>query len=559
MKLLLIQPPVQDFYRTSIRTQPIGLAYLAAAVRDHGWDVEILDCQTRRSKSIPIPKELLDLKDYYPFEDRSPFRLYTGYYHFGMNWDEIRRRIFASEADVFGISSCFSPYHAEAVEIARIVKTWDRRKVTIFGGSHASCDPEGVLSDSSVDYVIQGEGEARLPALLEAIRSGSRNAIGEIDGCAYRTEGGIHLRPLQTFIQDLDGLSRPARDLLDPDRYRLGKKRSSMLITSRGCPHGCAYCSAHLVMGTGYRTRSPESVLQEMMECRERFGIQVFDIEDDNFTFDQGRAKELLRLIVANFGEGGVELTAMNGLSFASLDEELLELMRKAGVKTINLSFVTVDGSMIERMRRPGGSTRFERILGAAGRLGLNVVAYAILGIPGQTIGEMVDTLVYLMGQTVLIGPSVYYPTPGTPLFEKCKEEGVLPAGLSRWRSTAIPVETRDFDRLDMITLFRLVRTINFLKGCMDRDDAGEGLHLGEIFRMIKEGDPLRLHSFRDDREGGISLLRVVFEERSFFGATKTSTGDLRTFKQPTSKRVFDLFLERAWDKPVLKSRHVPG
>ena len=91
MKILLIQPPIQDFYQTSIRTQPIGLAYLAASLKNHGHEVEILDCQTEKKKSIPIPAELSYLKDFYPFNDRSPFKLYTGYYHFGMSYEEIKQ------------------------------------------------------------------------------------------------------------------------------------------------------------------------------------------------------------------------------------------------------------------------------------------------------------------------------------------------------------------------------------------------------------------------------------------------------------------------------------
>src|SRR4030066_1056333 len=103
-----------------------------------------------------------------------------------------------------------------------------------------------------------------------------------MDGIGYRLNGEIKVNPLQAFIKDLDSLPHPARELLDPDRYKMNKKRSTMIITSRGCPHGCSYCSTHLIMGASFRTRSPEGILQEMMECRNRYGIQIFDIEDDN-------------------------------------------------------------------------------------------------------------------------------------------------------------------------------------------------------------------------------------------------------------------------------------
>jgi len=148
MKVLLIQPPLRDFYQTSIRTQPIGLAYLAASLQAHGHEVEILDCQTEKRKSIPIPSELSYFKDFYPFDDRSPFKLYTGFYHFGMGRDEIRKRIEESKADVFGISSCFTPYHGGALEVARIIKEWNEKNIVVMGSSHVSCDPEDLLHAS---------------------------------------------------------------------------------------------------------------------------------------------------------------------------------------------------------------------------------------------------------------------------------------------------------------------------------------------------------------------------------------------------------------------------
>jgi radical SAM superfamily enzyme YgiQ (UPF0313 family) len=562
MKILLIQPPVQDFYQTSIRTQPIGLAYLAASLRTHGHEVEILDCQTEKKRSIPIPPELSYLKDFYPFNDRSPFKLYTGYYHFGMGWGEIRKKIEDSEADVFGISSSFTPYHGETLEIARIIKEWDRRKIVVMGGAHVSCNPEGVLKTPFIDYVVLGEGEIRFPLLLENIKKGKTGKIEEIDGIGYRVNGEIQINPLQSFVQNLDSLPHPARGLLDLDRYRMKRKRSTMIITSRGCPHGCAYCSTHLVMGASFRTRSPESILQEMIECQKKYGIQIFDIEDDNFTFDKERAKRLMGFIIETFGEqtlstaGRLELSAMNGVSFASLDGELLRLMKKAGFKTINLSFVSTDFSVKERMKRPGLSIDFKEIVDKAEQVGLNVIAYAILGMPGQSTKEMVDTLIYLMGKRVLIGPSIYYPTPGTPLFERCKKEGILPFHPSRWRSSALPIETMDFNRLDIIALFRLARVINFIKGKMDKKELDEGMTLKELYQVLREKAKVKAEvegPHPDTSFTWIDLLLLLLKERSFFSLRKDHEGNTSILKEKSSKRVLDYFFERTQEIPILK------
>ncbi len=563
MNILLIQPPLQDFYQTSIRTQPIGLAYLAASLERDGHEVEILDCQTEKKKSIPIPSELSYLKDFYPFNDRSPFKLYTGYYHFGMGWDEIRKKIKDSKADIFGISSSFTPYHGEALKIAQIVKEWDRRKIVVMGGAHVSGDPEGVLKNPFVDYALMGEGEIRFPLLIEKIEKKDFKEITEMDGIGYRKvgttrnrDGEIQINPLQNFIQDLDSLPHPAREHLDLDRYRMGKKRSTMIITSRGCPHGCAYCSAHLVMGTSFRTRTPEAVLKEMIECRERYHIQAFDIEDDNFTFDQLRAKRLMSLIFKHFGDGEIELSAMNGVSFASLDEELLILMERAGFKTINLSFVSTSPLIKEKMGRPKPTTEFDKILEMAERAGLHVIAYAILGMPGQTIEEMVDTLIYLMGRKVLIGPSVYYPTPETPLFERCKKDGILPPHLSQWRSSAFPIETKEFNRLDLLTLFRLARIINFIKGKMDGKELEEGMTWRELFRKLREKVKMTVR-VEVDETTWIDLLLLLFNKKSFFSFRKESMREKSVVKEETSKKVLDCFLEKAWESPTLKSRNL--
>jgi radical SAM superfamily enzyme YgiQ (UPF0313 family) len=382
---------------------------------------------------------------------------------------------------------------------------------------------------------------------------GKGENIEKFDGIAYRKNGKIQINPLQNFIQDLDSLPRPARELLDLDRYQMRKRRSTMLITSRGCPHGCAYCSTQLVMGTSFRARTPEAVLKEMVSCQQQYAIQIFDIEDDNFTFDQERAKRLMSLVIENFGEGKVELTAMNGVSFASLDEELLRLMKRAGFHTINLSYVSADPSTKERMKRPKPPTEFDKILENAVQVGLNVVAYAILGMPGQTIEEMVDTLIYLMGKRVLIGPSIYYPAPGPPLFERCKKEGILPPYLSQWRSSAFPIETEEFDRVDLLTLFRLARVINFIKGKMHGKELEEGMTWRELFQVLKERRMFK-GTGEENTITWVDLLLLLDRERSFFSLRRESGRKISGEKEKSSKKVLDYFFEKTWERPILKS-----
>src|SRR5215510_8859568 len=140
VKVLLIQPPVQDFYDTDVRLQPIGLCYLKAAVKKHLPEVEVVIKDYHAGggrRTVAIPKELQYLTDYYSVADKSPFSTFHRYYHFGKSFDEIETDVAEIRTDVVGISSLFTPYYREVLEVAARVKK-QTRAIVIVGGSHAS-------------------------------------------------------------------------------------------------------------------------------------------------------------------------------------------------------------------------------------------------------------------------------------------------------------------------------------------------------------------------------------------------------------------------------------
>src|SRR5215475_14943014 len=160
MKVLLIQPPVQDFYETDVRLQPIGLCYLKAAVKKHLPEVEVVIKDYHAGggrRTVAIPKELRYLTDYYSVADKSPFSTFHQYYHFGKSFDEIESEIAEIKPDVVGISSLFTPYYRAVLEVAARVKK-QTRAIVIVGGSHASAAAAALLSSPHVDFVIRGEG-----------------------------------------------------------------------------------------------------------------------------------------------------------------------------------------------------------------------------------------------------------------------------------------------------------------------------------------------------------------------------------------------------------------
>src|SRR4029453_16572943 len=196
MKVLLIHPPVQDFYDTDVRLQPIGLCYLKTAVRKHLSEVDVIikdyhgGCGRR---TVAVPKELRYLTDYYPVADKSPFSTFHQYYHFGKLFDEIEAEIADIRPDVVGISSLFTPYYREVLEVAARVKK--RLNVPVVaGGSHASAVPETFVSSANVDYVIRGEGEKAFVEFLRYLKG--RKRIEEVPNLAYKKAHEFVFNPL---------------------------------------------------------------------------------------------------------------------------------------------------------------------------------------------------------------------------------------------------------------------------------------------------------------------------------------------------------------------------
>jgi len=460
MRVVLIQPPVQDFYDTDVRLQPIGLCYLKAAVKKHLPDVEVIikDYHGGRGRrTVAIPNELTYLREYYPVADKSPFSTFHEFYHFGKSFDDIESEIAELKPDVVGISSLFTPYYREAVEVAaRVKKRTDA--VVVMGGSHASAVPDSLLASPHVDYVIRGEGERALVELLRYLKG--EQPIDRVPNLAYKSRGEIVFNPTADNFP-IEELPFPDLSDLPSSNYELAGKPMTFMITSRSCPHKCSFCSVHTTFGTDYRRRSLENVLEEI-ELRYQQGFRVIDFEDDNLTYYKNTFKELCRRLITRFPEGEMEFVAMNGISYLSLDGELLELMYQAGFSHLNLALVSSDKTVRETTKRPHTLEAYLRVVRKAHELGLKIVSYQILGLPNETLDSMIQTLAFNARLPVLLGASPFYRTPGAPIARgvTLTEQDYVKA-----RLTALAVETDNFQRDEIYTLFVATRVINFLKG----------------------------------------------------------------------------------------------
>ena len=520
MRVLLIQPSVQDFYDTDVRLQPIGLCYLKAAVNKHLPDVDVLikDYHGGCGRlTVAIPRELRYLADYYPAADKSPFSTFHHYYHFGKPFDEIEGEIAELRPNVVGISSLFTPYYREVLEVAARVKK--RLSVpVIVGGSHASAVPQSLLSSPNVDYVIRGEGEKAFVEFLRYLK-GERQ-IEEVPNLVYKRAQAFVSNPLVDNFS-IDGLPFPDLSDLSPATYALAHKPTTFMITSRSCPHKCSFCSVHTTFGTNYRRRSLDNVLEEI-DLRYQQGYRVIDFEDDNLTYYKNIFKELCRRLIVRFPDREMEFVAMNGISYLSLDDELLELMHQAGFSHLNLALVSSDKTVRETTKRPHTLEAYLKVVHKAVQLGFKIVSYQILGLPNETLDSMIQTLAFNARLPVLLGASPFYRTPASPIARglDLTEEDYIKA-----RLTAMAVETNEFRREDIYTLFIATRIINFLKG----------LRLSTSTGM----DALLDCSWSDDRTRiGFELLRLLRETNRLFFWTKKGLRENTKFKSEIFFRV---------------------
>ena len=449
-----------------MRLQPIGLAYLEAAVRKHLPRVEITIKDYHAGygrRTVAIPNELRYLSEYYPLADKSPFSTFHQYFHFGRSFESIESEVAEIAPDVVGISSLFTPYYREALEVAARVKTRSN-PIVVVGGSHASAAPESLLTSPNVDYVIRGEGEKPFVEFLRCLEN--RTSVEEVPGLAYKRGAAIVLNPIGENFP-IDDLPIPNLSDFSPATYRLAGKPMTFMITSRSCPHKCSFCSVHTTFGTNYRRRSVENVLEEI-ELRYEQGYRIIDFEDDNLTYYKATFKELCRRLIARFPFREMQFVAMNGISYLSLDDELLELMYQAGFSHLNLALVSSDKTVRETTKRPHTLEAYVKVVTKAHRLGFKIVSYQILGLPNESLDSMIQTLAFNARLPVLLGASPFYRTPNAPI---ARGLTLTEADFVQARLTALAIETEDFKRDDIYTLFVTTRILNFLKGLSITND----------------------------------------------------------------------------------------
>jgi radical SAM superfamily enzyme YgiQ (UPF0313 family) len=393
MKVLLIRPPYDT--RSISPNFPIGLAYLAGALRDSGHEPHVLD--------LPM--------------HRRPFEL-------------LRRCLAEDFYPLIGISSMTIQYPGarDVVEIARDVTPSSR---IVLGGPHPSVLPAETLAETGCDYVVKGEGEFAIVRLADAVEAGSTVTV--VPSLVFREGDRVRVNSQGSpLVPDLIPL--PAYDSFDLEPYfslamseyvRPGS-RPMPIFTSRGCPFQCTFC--HDLFTKKFRGRSADPVVREILLLHRNYGVDEFLIYDDIFNLDLGRAKSMFRKVVESGIRAGFSFP--NGLRVEIVDDELMSLMAAAGVHTISFAIETASDRMQRIIKKRVKLDRVAHSLSLAKRYGIRTQAFFIIGFPQETRAEINQTIRFARSLRDLDYAffSFATPYPGTEFARELEQQGFAPA-----------------------------------------------------------------------------------------------------------------------------------
>jgi len=381
MKVALINAPYIDLYgpikSAAGRYFPLGLGYIASVLKRGGNEVIIIDPEAE-----------------------------------GIDYSEIRRRLRNFSPRIVGISSA-TPNFGKACKIAKIAKE-EGISMVVLGGTHASSMPEVIIKNyPAVDIVCIGEGEEMMLELCQG------RDLQQIKGICYRKDGGIFRTPPRDFIEDVDSIPFPARELVNLNWYRPNTyidrgKRSATLITSRGCPNRCVFCASHTTLGKKFRAHSPEYVLGEIEHLNKQYGIEHFVFNDDTFTMNRQRVREICSRIL----ERNLRIEWYCFARVNTVDRDLLSLMKRAGCTQIGFGIESGDEQILKNLKKNITLEQSIQALRICNELGIETFAFFIFGCPGESATTIKKTIEFSKKiKPTLAFFNMLVPYPGTEIF----------------------------------------------------------------------------------------------------------------------------------------------
>jgi len=381
VRVTLVYPFFKPFNDNSIfRFPPLGLGYIAASLRNHGVEVELVDCTF-------------------------------------LTHEEALARVKKSKPQIIGFYSMFSMKKTTLELAASMRKDCE---LLVVGGPLPTLEPSGYLD--VFDVAVQGEGEAAMVEIVEC--HGKGNEFSRVEGIAYKENGAMKINSPRRQVEDLDSLPFPSRDLFDNEAYKRHYLRRfgysiSPLITSRGCPFSCDFCSRP-VFGQSFRARSANNVVDEVEEIV-GLGYDRVWFADDCFTLNRERLMDVCNELVKR--KIHVSWECLSRVD--TMDGEVAAAMRRAGCVRVFFGIESGTDEVLGLMQKQITVEQAQKAVHNAKESGLKVGAFFILGYPGESDDTVLDTVRFASGLPLdYLSFTLPYPIPGTALFERVKGNG---------------------------------------------------------------------------------------------------------------------------------------
>jgi anaerobic magnesium-protoporphyrin IX monomethyl ester cyclase len=394
-RVTLINPPwaleehFKRFENVASVQQPLGLAYLAAALEKNEHEVNIID------------SAVLNYTD-----------------------DQIISEVRRQSPDVIGIT-CVTPSYRRTLDLAAKLKK-ELELPILIGGPHVTSVAEETMRNRCFDIAVLGEGDLSIIELVDTIQG--KGDLSRVEGIAYRRESELVTTPPRPYVEDLDSLPFPARSLLPhlskykptPSAYR--SLPQATMITSRGCPYHCAFCDRS-VFGNRYRARTAQNVVDEMELLINDYGVREIRFWDDTFNIDQQRVLAICEEILKR--KLDVTWTCLGRVNH--MNENILETMAKAGCWQVDYGIESGSQVILNRIMKGQTLEMVERVVAMTHKAGIGVRGFFMLGLPGETESTMKDTIRF--AKSLDLTSAVFHittPFPGTELFKIATGTGEL-------------------------------------------------------------------------------------------------------------------------------------
>ncbi len=382
MPVLLVNP---DFDGRA-EVPPLGLLCLASALAEEGIESRVID--------LDVPS----LKD--------PCR-------------ELQEAIACYTPSVLGVTAT-SRNVGSAAAVFRMAKKSSPSMATVLGGVHATVAFRGLLEDfPDIDFLVRGEGENSLPGLISCLKE--KGDLKSIEGLSFRENGNIVHNP-RGKPADLASHPVPAHDLIESGIY---KARS--ISSSRGCPHGCTFCSIREMYGSAVRFRPIGRVLEEISVLRE-CGTRRIMFTDDNFTADPKRLRELCGQLDKNGLSGGIEFIAQGRLDDIAHNPISAEVLGNAGFRYIYAGAESGSQGVLDYYHKKAILDEiFEGALHCITNNVMPIINFIIFG-PHDDVGTLRETIAFAR-RLFESGAQISYtetlvPYHGTPIRRQLEQEG---------------------------------------------------------------------------------------------------------------------------------------